>query len=669
MLLIGIIGLFLSGLPALAWRGAKGRTVATTTFILAATLVLIGTVLALMEPTDMLWSQAWSLPLGRFAIGVDPLSAVFLIPVCLVPALGLVYGHGYLEAHPADWPPTTFVRIRLFYGVLTGSLVLLVVARDTILFLLAWEGMALSAFFLVTSDDRSPETRRAGWIYFVATHVGTLALIAFFALLGTVRGDTDFAPIQSAITSAESSSLFLLGLLGFGLKAGLMPFHVWLPPAHAAAPSHISAILSGVVTKMGIYGLVRTLIVVPDPPLAWGITLIVFGSVSAIGAMAFALGQADLKRMLAYSTIENIGVIVIGIGLALIGKSMGRLDIMALGLGGALLHMLGHSLFKPLLFFAAGGVIHAAKTRLMDRMGGLLATMPRTAILFALGAVAICALPPFAGFASELLIYLGAFGTLEGDGPAFASIAAVALALTGALALAAFVRAFGVVFLGSSRSPGSASTPTHEPRHSHESPGSMLVPTTILGVLITAIGLVPWLVTPLLDRVVAGFGQLAAHVPLPGTPIVPTISDLAPLHELTALGLVLLTLVTAAYLAVRARVRRTQFRTQSTWDCGYARPTARMQYTASSFGASLVKLFPWLIRPRQTRPDITGPHPRPSTFEREVPDTVLDTIVIPSGRWVGSHLAWFRVVQQGRLQIYILYVLVALVGLFLGLGL
>ena len=667
MLMIGIIGLFLSGLPALAWRGPNGRIAATVVFILAATVVLVGTVLALLEPTDLVWTQAWSLPLGRFAIGVDPLSAVFLIPVCLVPALGLIYGHGYLEAQPDDWPTTTAVRLRLFYGVLTGSLVLLVVARDTILFLLAWEGMALSAFFLVTSDDRSPETRRAGWIYFVATHVGTLALFAFFALLGSVRGDTDFAPIPSAITAAESSALFLLGLLGFGLKAGLMPFHVWLPPAHAAAPSHVSAILSGVVTKMGIYGLVRTLIVLPDPPLPWGVTLIVFGSVSAVGAMAFALGQADLKRMLAYSTIENIGVIVIGLGLALIGKSMGRPDLMALGLGGALLHMLGHSIFKPLLFFAAGGVIHAAKTRLMDRMGGLLTTMPRTAILFALGAVAICALPPFAGFASELLIYLGAFGTLEGDGPAFASIAAVALALTGALALAAFVRAFGIVFLGASRSPESASTPTHEPIHKHESPGSMLVPTTILGVLITVIGLVPWLVTPLLDHIVAQLATFSASTSAP--PFIPTLSDLAPLHELTVLGVVLVLLVTIAYLVLRARVRRTGFRTQPTWDCGYARPTARMQYTASSFGASLVKLFPWLIRARLTRPDITGPHPRPSSFGREVPDTVLDAIVIPSGRWVGSHMAWFRVVQQGRLQIYILYVLVALVGLFLGLGL
>jgi NADH:ubiquinone oxidoreductase subunit 5 (subunit L)/multisubunit Na+/H+ antiporter MnhA subunit len=199
----------------------------------------------------------------------------------------------------------------------------------------------------------------------------------------------------------------------------------------------------------------------------------------------------------------------------------------------------------------------------------------------------------------------------------------------------------------------------------------MLIPTTILAFFITVIGLVPWLATPLLDRVVAQLATASAPTSAPPSvpTLVPTISELAPLHHLTVLGLVLITLATLAYLVLRNRVRRTQFRTQPTWDCGYARPTARMQYTASSFGASLVKLFPWLVRPTQTRPDITGPHPKPSTFDREVPDTVLDTLVIPSGRWVGSHLAWFRVVQQGRLQIYILYILVALVGLFLGLGL
>ena len=284
----------------------------------------------------------------------------------------------------------------------------------------------------------------------------------------------------------SATAIFVLALVGFGLKAGIMPLHVWLPGAHANAPSHVSAIMSGVMIKMGIYGLVRVLVLLPTPPLAWGYVLLGLGVVSGVLGVAFAVGQHDLKRLLAYHSIENIGIIVIGLGLALIGRTLDRADWIVLGLGGALLHVWNHALFKSLLFLSAGSVIHATGTREIDRLGGLAKAMPRTSLAFLVGAVAICGLPPLNGFVSELLIYLGLFGTLgigEGGACPMAAFAAPALALIGGLAVACFVKVFGVVFLGTARS--------EDARHAHESAWSMLGPMGVLMGCCLFIGLFP----------------------------------------------------------------------------------------------------------------------------------------------------------------------------------
>lgn len=645
LILGGIGGLLASGLFALIPR--HGRLSATLALAVSAAAVAAGAALALADPAGAALTVDWSLPLGRFAVAVDPLSALFLVPVLLVPVLGVVYGHGYLEADPA-WSAAARVRVRVFYGLLTGSLALIVVARDGVLFLLAWEGMALTSFFLVTSDDRDASTRAAGWTYLIATHVGTLALIAYFVLLAVSHGGTALTPLDPA-TAPPVTALFALALVGFGMKAGLMPLHVWLPPAHAAAPTHVSAVLSGVVTKMGIYGLVRTLELLPSPPVGHGLALLVVGAISAIGGLAFALGQSDVKRLLAYSTIENLGVIALGLGLALIGRSLGEPVLVALGLGGALLHVLAHSLMKPLLFYAAGSLIHGAGSRNLERMGGLAKAMPQTAALFAVGAVAICALPPLSGFASELVIYLGAFAAIEAA-PAAALVAPV-LAMTGALALACFVRAFGVAFLGEPRAPLA-----HPP---HEAARTMRVPMFVLVALIAALGLLPWLVTPLVDRATAAV--------TPGA--TPALASLIPLGWVTGVGAALLALGAVVYFALARHVGKTSDRTAPTWDCGYARSSARVQYTASSFSASLLRYFPWLVRPRDTRPALEGPFPQPARFEREVPDVVLDQLLVPALRRASGRLAAARFMREARLQTYILFVLLALVALFIGLSL
>ena len=363
-----------------------------------------------------------------------------------------------------------------------------------------------------------------------------------------------------------------------------MPLHVWLPGAHANAPSHVSAIMSGVILKMGIYGLVRVLSLLPTPPLAWGYVVLGLGVVSGVLGVAFAVGQHDLKRLLAYHSIENIGIIVIGLGLALIGRTLHRSDWIVLGLGGALLHVWNHALFKSLLFFSAGSVVHATGTREIDRLGGLAKMMPRTSLGFLVGAIAICGLPPLNGFVSELFIYLGLFGTLGiGAGAAcpVAAFAAPALSLIGALAVACFVKVFGAVFLGSARS--------EHARHAHESPWSMIGPMGVLMAGCGFIGLFPSLIAPVLGRAITAWSPETTDA---GS----RLATLAPLGWIGGMGLLLLLLLGLGCVVLRQRLGAGELATGITWSCGYAAPTARMQYTASSFAQMLVGLFGWALQ-------------------------------------------------------------------------
>ncbi|MBI5442102.1 MAG: hydrogenase, partial [Deltaproteobacteria bacterium] len=538
---------------------------------------------------------------------------------------------------------------RLFYGLLAGSMALTAVARDSVLFLMAWEIMALAAFFLITTEDADPAACRAGRIYLIATHLGTAALIALFLLLKRASGSWGLDALPAgALAPGAAAAVFLLALVGFGLKAGLMPLHVWLPGAHANAPSHVSALLSGVMIKMGIYGLIRLTGLFPAPPAWWGAVLLVLGMVSGVLGVAFAIGQHDLKRLLAYHSIENIGIIAMGLGLALLGRSASRPDWIALGFAGALLHVWNHGLFKSALFLAAGSTIHAAGTREIDHLGGLLRRMPWTGATFLLGAVAICGLPPLNGFVSELLIYLALFRTLGPDGGqwAAAALAAPALALIGALAVACFVKVFGVAFLGEPRGPGA--------ERAEESPLSMLAPMLVLSLLCALIGLEPALVAPPLARVAEAWS---------GSPFVRSLPALAPFGALSVAGTALLGLLAAGALVVRHWYRGRPLRRAVTWDCGYLAPSPSMQYTASSFAQMLVGLFSWALRPRVERLRPPGLFAPSGSFASEVPDTVFEGLVQPAFARFDRLAARLRPVQHGRTQLYILYILAAVVAL------
>jgi hydrogenase-4 component B len=627
-----------------------GQWIATSLAVIGSGLGLAGSAVFWIAGDSRPLSLSWSLPGAAFDVGVDGLSAFFLVPVFLVSLLGNVYGLGYWRQRSH---PTNGAKLRLFYGTLTAGMALLVIARNGVLFLLGWEIMALSNYFLVTTESHEPEAREAGWIYLVATHVATLCIFATFASLHAAVGSFDLDPSKAqGIEPDKAVAIFVLGLLGFGLKAGIMPLHVWLPSSHAAAPSHVSAMMSGVVIKMGIYGLVRLSSLLPPLPLALGGVVLALGAASGVLGVAFAIGQHDIKRLLAYHSIENVGIIVIGFGLAMIGRTLGRADLVILGLAGSLLHVWNHALFKSLLFLCAGSTIHAVHTREIDRLGGLSKTMPWTSFCFLIGAVAICGLPPLNGFVSELLIYLGAFGALrETGGPAFvwAGFAAPALALIGGLAVACFVKVHSAVFLGLPR--------TEAARDARESPRTMLWPMAVLVACCVLVGCFPLATVPALGAAVSRWAPEAAGA-------AERLASLAPLGAvaLMAAGSLAAVALVGALLWARGRAGSAR---AATWGCGYVLPTPRMQYTSSSFAQMLVGMFGWALRPIVHRPSVAGPFPAPASFHSEVPDVVLDRAVVPGFRIAGriSHLS--RFLQRGSVQAYLLYVFLALIALLL----
>jgi hydrogenase-4 component B len=420
--------------------------------------------------------------------------------------------------------------------------------------------------------------------------------------------------------------------------------------------------MSGVFIKMGIYGLVRVMSLVPDAPLWWGSVLLGIGVISGVLGVAFAIGQHDIKRLLAYHSIENIGIIVMGLGLALLGRSLEAYEWVVLGLGGALLHVWNHALFKSLLFFSSGSVIHSAHTREIDQLGGLGKKMPATALCFLIGAVAICGLPPLNGFVSELLIYLGLFrtlGTNSGRSWAAAAFAVPALALIGTLATACFVKVFGAVFLGVGRSEAASKV--------HEAQATMLGPMGVLVAFCLLIGLAPLAVAPLLEPALFAWSPAVARawaaVPPPHSPWL--LGYVAPLAWLSVTGAVLIILLGAVGVLLWQRLASHPHGSGGTWDCGYAAPSARMQYTSSSFAQMLVELFAWALRPRVHPPKVDDLFPTSSRFHSEVPDTVLADAVLPATRGLAWLASGFRIVQQGSIQAYLVYIFVTLIALLL----
>ncbi|HJQ65484.1 MAG TPA: proton-conducting transporter membrane subunit, partial [Gemmatimonadales bacterium] len=427
-------------------------------------------------------------PSGPWDFGIDLLSAAFLL-VVLGP--GLANGWYGLRALGTERGHRPVAAALVLFALEIAALALVVTARAVVPFLIAWEVMAVLAYFLVTFEHERADVRRAGLVYLVATHTGTLALLALFALWAGAGGALTFDALaaRAAALPAGGALVLWLALFGFGLKAGLVPLHFWLPEAHASAPSHVSALMSGVVIKMGIYGLFRVLTLLAAPPAWWGWLVLGLGVTSGVLGVLWALAQHDLKRLLAYHSVENIGIILMGLGAGALGITYQIPLVAVLGFAGAILHTLNHALFKSLLFLAAGATVHATGTRDLDRLGGLAPRMPLTWLAFLIGSVAIVGLPPLNGFVSEWVVFQALLGGVTSGAPIRLTLIAVAgLALVGGLALACFAKVAGIVFLGRPR--GDA------PARAHEVAPGMLAPMFGLVAACALIGLLPGLAVP-----------------------------------------------------------------------------------------------------------------------------------------------------------------------------
>ncbi len=646
VLLAGGLGAALAGRRA-ALATALGAGGALLGGGLGAAAALAG----ILERSSTTLSVGWGAPFGTIELNIDVLSAVFLLPTFLVPALAAIYGAGYLQ----HWRHTRSLGGAWFaYDVLVASMALVLAARGTLVFLVAWEVMALASFLLVTFEHERLEVRRAGWIYLVATHLGTAALLVFFLLLGGAGGDFR-TPISGQGASAVlPGALFLLALVGFGTKAGLAPLHVWLPEAHPVAPSHVSAVMSGVMIETGIYGILRATLLLGPPPWWWGACLLGIGVVSTLVGVLLALAQQDLKRLLAYSSVEHVGIMAMGGGLGLLGVAGGNTLVALLGFSAALLHMLNHSLFKALLFLAAGAVKHATGTLALDRLGGLLRRMRDTGAVMLAGTLGAAALPPLNGFAGELLLFAAALAAaanapLELAGPG--TLVLITLGLAGALAAAAGVKAFGAVFLGQPRGP--------EALAAREVKSPMRVPMHLLAAGCVALGLFPALGLVLVARAAVVLADGAG----PGM-MVAVDAALGLARRAGYAALALLVLASLVALLRRLLLRGRSVGAADTWACGYEGAVPRAQYTGSSLVQPAVAFFKPVLT--STRPAVvppTGFHPAAASFRADTPDVFRHGFWQPVFRRLAGWLERPRALQHGSTHLYLLYIFVTLLAL------
>ncbi len=657
LFLLALAVLFVGGVVAASLgRRTAATTVGAGSAVLGGVLgaaAAVGVLAGRSEPSLVV---AWGAPFGSLELGIDFLSAVFLLPTFLVPALAAVFGAGYLEPWRRE-RPLGFTWLQ--YDVLAAAMALVLAARSALLFLVAWEVMALASFLLVTFEHERLEVRRAGWTYLVATHLGTAALLVFFLLLARSSGHLDFhTPIAAAAAGGAGAGtpgvLFLLALVGFGTKAGLAPLHVWLPEAHPAAPSHVSAVMSGVMIKTGIYGILRTTTLLGPPAWWWGAGLLGLGIATALVGVLFALAQQDLKRLLAYTSVENVGIIAMGAGIGLLGIAE-RLPVLALlGFAAALLHTLNHSLFKALLFLGAGAVKHATGTLSLDRLGGIGRRMRDTGTTMLAGALAAAALPPLNGFVGELLLFAAGLGAitapgLEVAGPGTALV--VALAMVGALAAAVLAKAFGGAFLGRPR--------TSEAEGALEVHSPMRVPMHLLAAACAALGLFPALGVIIVARAALALAAPAGMGLARATDAVLALANWA---GIVAFAVVLVALV--IWGIRRLLLRRRTIAVADTWGCGYEAGAPRAQYTPSSLAQPAVTFFrPVLTSTRAALVEPAGFHPEAGSLRSETPDVFRSRFWQPLFQRISAWLERPRALQHGRTHLYLLYIFATLLAL------
>jgi formate hydrogenlyase subunit 3/multisubunit Na+/H+ antiporter MnhD subunit len=578
---------------------------------------------------------------GDIPLRLDSLSAWFVLLTNFTLITGILYGKQYLahyQSRPADLG-LHYSSYLLNHAALTGVYFI----QNSLAFLCTWEIMALTSFILIIFEHGKIKTLKAGINYLIQSHISIILLTLGFIWVYSKTGSLHFdAIIDYCVNAGKEASLllFLVFFFGFGIKAGFVPFHTWLPHAHPAAPSHFSGIMSGVIIKSGIYGILRILVLMPDNKLAIGYIILAVSVITGVYGVMLAIIQHNLKRLLAYHSIENIGIIGMGIGIGAIGSGLNNPVMTFAGYAGALLHTLNHSLFKSLLFYTAGNVYHAVHTLTIDRMGGLFRYMPRTALLFLLAALAICGLPPFNGFISEFIIYSGLFNAIGNHQSALLAImAVVGLALIGGLALLCFTKAFGIVFLGTERHAHSIVP--------HEAENAALLPKYLIAAVIILIGLFPQYFIKVLQQPVhlfAALPDIADHYGM--IRIMQNIS-------LSAWGLILL--IFALYMVRKLVMRHKSVIEGPTWGCGYVTNSPKLQYTASSFVSPYMNIIKPLVEIKKTHENIAAIVPEPIHSETHFYDKLEKGLVDWPTRNLRGFLGRFKFLQNGSVQFYALY--------------
>jgi hydrogenase-4 component B len=605
-------------------------------------------------------------PYIRFSIRIDPLGAFFLLIVSLLGFALSTYSLGYVKGF---FGRKNVGVLSAFFNALLLATTLVFVADNLWLFLIAWEIMALTAYCLVSFEHEQPETRDAGVLYFIMSHIDAGFIILGFLLLFQASGDYSFDSFHSLgakMSPGKRDAAFVLFLLGFGIKAGIVPLHIWLPVAHPVAPSNVSALMSGVIIKTGIYGFARVWFdFLGTPPLWWGVTVLTLGTLSAVLGVLYALMEHDLKRLLAYHSIENIGIILMGLGAALMFLHTGHPVLATLALIAGLYHTINHATFKALLFLGAGAVLHATHTRNMEEMGGLIKRMPQTACFFLIGAVAISALPPLNGFVSEWLTYqalLQGFGTTESLWRLVFPLSGAMLALTGALAAACFVKAFGITFLAQPRSVHAA--------EAHEAAPSMRFGMAVLTAACVLLGLFPTTLVRLLDPLTQQLTgeQLSTQLSLADGLVLTSLSEKTGTISTPGIVLMLVCLLPIPFALWLFLARNSKTRRGPTWDCGLRGLTPQMEYTATGFSKPIRMIFKALFQPRrdvQREYDFSPYFAKKVRFESHVEEVFVRRMYRPLRILILRVSRRIRALQAGSIHAYLLYIFITLLLLLL----
>ncbi|MCC7484351.1 MAG: hydrogenase 4 subunit B [Burkholderiales bacterium] len=643
--------------------GVAGFALARAPRAIASVLFPAGAAVSLALALTGLWAMLVSpsaaiLPAGLpdlpFHVRADSLSGFFLLLLGGVSFGISLFGAGYFR----DTGARAAALLNLQYHVFLASMAFVLVADDAYLFMVAWESMALTSYFLVTTEHHDERNRRAGFLYLLIAHLGAIGILLAFGVLHGGHGDYTFDALRAAdLTPFWASIAFALAFFGFGAKAGMLPLHVWLPEAHPAAPSPVSALMSGVMLKTAIYGMLRVILdLVGAVRWEWGLVVLLVGAATSLFGVLFALMQHDLKRLLAYHSVENIGIILIGVGLAMVFVGSGHPGAAALGLIAGLYHTLNHAVFKGLLFLGAGSILKSTGLRNLNEMGGLIRYLPHTAVYFLVGALAISALPPLNGFVSEWLTFQASLQAPLLESSVVRSlvpIVAAVLALSGALTGMCFVKVYGVAFLGRHRHRLDA-TPREASRWERAG-------MAWLAACCVALGLLPVFMVGLLDnvsRAVMGAGLPRESLATDWLWLVPASGAQASYRPVVFL-LVIAAVFALTFLVVR-QVYHGRVRRADPWDCGFPEQSARMEDTADGFGQPIRHIFApfYGIHREIPRPD----DPRP-VFRQEVEDRHWRAIYLPIARLAEFASREVGRLQQGRISVYLLYSFLTLIAL------